>query len=257
MQDKRIIVTGGGSGIGRATVLKFAAAGAAVLAVDRDAEGLAGTAAGQSAVATLALDLTDADAPARIVETAREKLGGIDTLVNNAGIGGARPALETTDENWSAHITINLNSVFLISRAALPALLASGGSIVNTASIAGLIGLMDSAAYAAAKTGVVGLTRQMAADYGPRGVRINAVAPGLVESPMTQARITSDPRFEAINIDPIPMPRLGRPEDIANGIFFLASDEASYVNGHVLTIDGGWSVASYSRRGAAIPRATA
>lgn len=248
-----VIVTGAGGGIGQATTHRFVAAGARVLAVDLNGDGLEAThksASDPACVETMVADVADAAMSTAIIARAVSAFGGLDTLVNNAGIGGSRSALETTDENWAQQIAVNLSSVFFMSRAGLPELERRGGSIVNTASIAGVTALVNSAGYGAAKTGVVGLTKQMAGDYGPRGIRVNAVAPGLIETVMSRKRFEADPRFAATNTDRIPLPRVGKPEDIANAIFFLASDQATYINGQVLAVDGGWTATSYSRRGA-------
>jgi len=255
MEKRSAIVTGAGSGIGRATALRFARAGIAVLGVDLSQPGLDETRARVSDGAlmdTLVADVTAADAAARAVDRAVQAFGGVDYLVNNAGIGRAKAAHDTSDEEWDRYVSINLTSLFRFSREALRALQPGRGAIVNIASVFGLFGHPNTAPYAATKAAVVGLTHQMAADYGPRGIRVNAVAPGLIETALTKERIASDPRFQALNIDPIPYPRLGSPEDIANAVYFLCSDEAAYISGHVLVVDGGWSVTNYSRRGAAL-----
>jgi NAD(P)-dependent dehydrogenase (short-subunit alcohol dehydrogenase family) len=255
MEKRAAIVTGAGSGIGRATTLRFARSGIAVLGVDLVQAGLEETramAGGGKLVDTLVADVTAVDAPARAIDQAVEAFGGLDYLVNNAGIGRAKAAHDTSDEEWERYVGINLTSLFRFSREALRVLQPGRGAIVNIASVFGLFGHPNTAPYAATKAGVVGLTHQMAADYGPRGIRVNAVAPGVIETALTKERIESDPRFQALNIDPIPFPRLGRPEDVANAVHFLCSDEAAYVSGHVLVVDGGWSVTNYSRRGAAL-----
>jgi NAD(P)-dependent dehydrogenase (short-subunit alcohol dehydrogenase family) len=251
MADKVAIVTGAGSGIGRATALRFLGEGVAVVATDRNGDGLAETArlAGNRTdlLATLAQDVTEKAAPAEAVALAGKAFGRLDVLVNNAGIGAAKSAHLTDDEEWQRYVDINLTALFRFSRAALAAFPAGSGAIVNIASVYGLFGPVNSAPYAATKAGVVGLTRQMAADYGPKGVRVNAVAPGVIVTPLTEGRLASDRRFSGTTIDLTPFPRMGRPEDIADAVFFLASERASFVNGHVLTVDGGWSVTNYSR----------
>ena len=255
MSERVAIVTGAGSGIGRATTLRLVRAGVCVLGVDLSRGGLDETrslAADRALVDTLVADVTAEDAPARSVDRAGKAFGGLDYLVNNAGIGRAKAAHDTTDEEWDRYVSINLTSLFRFSREALRVLQPGRGAIVNIASVFGLFGHPDTAPYAATKAAVVGLTHQMAADYGPRGIRINAVAPGVIETALTKERIASDPRFQALNIDPIPFPRLGSPEDVANAVHFLCSEEAAYVSGHVLVVDGGWSVTNYSRRGAAL-----
>lgn len=254
-EHRTALVTGAGSGLGRAITLRFAREGIAVLAVDLNPDGLAETVALAGDTARIAAHVADVrakEAPDRAVADAVARFGGLDFLVNNAGIGAAKSAAETTDEDWDRYSDINLRAVFRFSRAALLHLRPGIGAIVNMASVFGLFGHPGVAPYAATKAGVVGLTIQMAVDCGPKGVRVNAIAPGVIETPLTRARIDGDARFNALNIDPIPFPRLGRPEDVANAAFFLCSDQASYINGHVLAVDGGWSVSNYSRKGAAL-----
>jgi len=256
MTEHRIaLVTGAGSGIGRAITLRFAREGIAVLGVDQNQAGLDETVAlaGEGAkIGTFIADVRAKEAPDAAVAEAVRLFGGLDYLINNAGIGAAKSAAETSDEEWDRYSDINLRAVFRFSRAALPHLRPGIGAIVNMASVFGLFGHPNVAPYAATKAGVVGLTIQMAADCGPNGVRVNALAPGVIETPLTRARIDTDERFNQLNIDPIPFPRLGRPEDVANAAYFLCSDQSSYINGHTLAVDGGWSVTNYSRRGAAL-----
>ena len=249
------LVTGAGSGIGRATALRFLRAGAKVLAVDLNPEGLAETlrlAEAPGRIEGHVADVTAEVAPAESVVAVLRHFGRLDWLVNNAGIGAAKAVHLTSDAEWDRYVDVNLRSLFRFSREALPHLTPGRGAIVNIASVFGLFGHPGVAPYAATKAAVVGLTHQMAADYGPQGIRVNAVAPGVIETALTRTRIDSDPRFQALNIDPIPFPRLGKPEDVANAVHFLVSEEASYVSGHVLAVDGGWSVTNYSRRGAAL-----
>ena len=243
------IVTGAASGIGRATALLLAAQGARVLIVDRDEEGSAAVCreaidAGHDAE-TLSVDLTSSDAPMTVFDTATKALGAIPSiLVNNAGMGNARSALETDDNDWHHWLDVNLTTVFRMSREAI-ARFESGACIVNVSSVFGLSGFMGAAPYSAAKAGIVGLTRQMAADYGERGIRVNAVAPGLVATPATEERIASNALFRHGIIFGTPLNRLGTPSDIANAISFLSSSQAAFVTGQVLAVDGGWSSTHY------------
>lgn len=252
--SQTVIITGAGSGIGQACALRFAQAGWSVLSADLNPEGLARTAELAAdlpgAVATLCADVTQMDAADRIIGKALERFGGVTCLVNNAGIGKSSPAHETTDEDWDRFLSINQTAPFRLSREVIKHLPKGSGSIVNIASIAGITALVNSAPYSATKAALMGLTRQMATDYGHQGIRVNAVAPGLIESPLTRERIETDPRFYEFNIDPIPFSRLGKVEDIANAVFFLASDEAGFINGHTLVVDGGLTQSSFSRRGA-------
>ena len=247
-QDRIALVTGAGSGIGRATTQKLLANGARVLATDRDAAGLDGTVKLANAgdrLRTLVQDVTDESAPAQAVRTAVDGFGGLDWLVNNAGIGRSTNVAETEDADWDRFMQTNLRSVFRFSRQALGVMQPGRGAIVHLASVFGLIGYPGSAAYSTAKAAVVGLTHQMAADYGPKGIRVNAVAPGLIETAMTRERLHGDERYRKLMLDTTPFPRWGQPEDIAHAIAFLLSDEASFINGHVLAVDGGWSVTNY------------
>lgn len=247
------LVTGAASGIGRAIAIKFSREGWSVLGVDLNGEGLEQTRQLTSghlgAFEGMALDITDKTAPERAVAVATERFGRLDCLVNNAGIGHAKGAEDTSDEDWDRFIAVNQTSVFRMSREALKVLPDNTGSIVNIASIAGIIGLTASFPYVATKTAVIGMTRQLATDYGPRGIRVNAIAPGQIETPLTAERIAGNPRFVAFNVDPIPFNRLGHVDDVANAVYFLGSDQASYINGHILVVDGGWTATNFSRRG--------
>jgi NAD(P)-dependent dehydrogenase (short-subunit alcohol dehydrogenase family) len=248
MADAKVaLVTGAGSGIGRATAQLLATEGVSVLATDRNAEGLAQAAAScvhQDRLRTLVQDVAADDAPKQAVALALQAFGRLDWLVNNAGIGGARAVHETEDADLDRFLAINVRSVFRFAREAVR-VMQPGGSIVNLASVFGMIGCPGSSAYAAAKAAVIGLTHQMAADYGPRGIRVNAVAPGLIETAMTRERIAGSARYKVLMRDTTPFPRHGQPEDIANAIHFLCSERAGFINGHVLVVDGGWSVTNH------------
>ncbi|WP_263143650.1 SDR family oxidoreductase [Pseudomonas sp. RIT-PI-AD] len=242
------LITGAGQGLGRATALRLLEAGAHVVITDLDARLLEETrelSGAPERVAALVQDVTAQDAPAQAVAFALDRFGGLDWLINNAGIGKAKSVAQTSDEEWDRYADINLRSVFRFSREALPHLRPGRGCIVNLASIFGLLGHPGVAPYAATKAALVGLTRQMAVDYGPQGIRVNAVAPGIIETPLTAERIRTDARFKALMIDTTPFHRIGRPEDVANAIHFLCSDQASFISGHTLTVDGGWSVGNY------------
>lgn len=177
----------------------------------------------------------------------RQQLGPASILINNAGIGGAKPAHETEDDELDHFNDINFRSVFRLSRALVRELMAcsSGGCIVNLSSIFGLRGFPGSSIYSANKAALIGLTQNMAADYGPSNIRVNAIAPGLIETPLTVGRIAANPWFVDALKGSTPLGRLGQPEDIAAAIAFLCSDDASFITGQVLAVDGGWSTTKF------------
>jgi NAD(P)-dependent dehydrogenase (short-subunit alcohol dehydrogenase family) len=246
LAGKIALVTGAGSGIGRAVALRFAREGARVACADRVVEAARDTAraiaeAGGQSLA-LAVDVTDPAGCERAVRETLEAFGGLTTLVNAAGVRGEKRDATPPPEEWRRVVEVNLTGTYLASRAAVPALAASGhGAITNIASIYGLVGGSLSPAYAAAKGGVVNLTRQMALEWAPR-VRVNCVCPGVIETPMT-APLLSDPAFREAAIRRHPVGRLGRPEDVAAAILYLSSDEAAFVTGVALPVDGGYTAA--------------
>ncbi|MEO6043469.1 MAG: SDR family oxidoreductase [Tepidiformaceae bacterium] len=245
------IITGAGSGIGRAAALRMAECGSAIMCADIDG-GAAQDTAAQIAehggrASAVQLDVSVEEAVKAALRKTVEELGGLDVIVNNAGIGGALMG-------WERTISVNLTGVYhgLFHGAAMLAE-RGGGAIINTASVAGLVGLTGpttadldlpvpegAGAYVAAKHGVVGLTRQFAVTYGRRGVRVNAVAPGYIETPMT-AMVRSDEEYERYLASLHPMGRLGQPEEVAAAITFLASKEASFISGVILPVDGGYT----------------
>jgi 3-oxoacyl-[acyl-carrier protein] reductase len=235
------IVTGAAQGIGRAIAERFLKDGISLVAIDRNREGL-DSLRGANLV-TAVLDVTDNDAPARAMSLAKERFGRLDILVNNAGIGNSKPVHLTSDEDLDRFISVNFRSVFRFTREAL-GVMASGAAIVHVASTFGLMGNPNNSSYASTKAALVGLTRQMAADYGPKGIRVNAVAPGVIQTALVAERLTI-PAFRRLMVDTTPFPRLGKPEDVAGAVRFLCSEDAGFVNGHVLVIDGGWSAANY------------
>jgi 3-oxoacyl-[acyl-carrier protein] reductase len=244
------IITGAGSGIGRATALAFARDGACVLAVDRDGDGLEETARqanGPGALVSMTADVAADSAPDDMVERCREDFGVPTILVNNAGIGDSRPVHLSDDDNLDGFLNVNLRGLFRVSRAGVTAMRESGkgGAIVNIASIFGITGFRGSSAYSATKAAVIGLTRNMAADYGLDGIRVNAVAPGIIATPLTEKRLAESPWFTDALVGGTPLRRPGAPEEIAAAIAFLCSPEASYISGHTLVVDGGFSATHF------------
>ena len=250
LSNKCIVLTGAGSGIGRGMAEAFVAHGAKVLGVDLSADGLAETAAlvtGPGRFETLTADVTDPDLPDALVARCAALGWEWNALANNAGIGGGGMAEDCDDDTLRRYLEVNVTAVFRLSRAAVIAWKGKGGVILNTASIYSFIGATGSAAYSTTKAAVAGLTRQMATDYGPEGIRVVAVAPGLIETPLTAERIRTETWRRQIFIDQSPLRRVGTPADIAHGAVFLLSDEASFITGETLRIDGGWTLSRYPR----------
>ncbi len=243
-EGKNAIVSGAASGIGRATALRLAAEGARVLCVDIDESGATSTAneaANQyDANATAAaLNVADAAACKRTIDAAVEQFGTLDVLCNIAGIGVYGDSSQLAIEDWDRLIAVNLSGTFYMSQAAIPHLLASHGNIVNMASAAGLVGTAYAAGYAASKGGVVLLTRSLAVEFGRKGIRVNCVCPGGVDTPLSHSVTFPDDLDEKLLHRMQLVDRLARPEEIAAMIAYVASDEAKYVNGAALSIDGG------------------
>ena len=237
-------MTGAGSGIGRQTALRFAEEGAAVICADLNGETAAETAemigAGASSVEA---DVTNADQVAGMVVGAVSELGGLDTVINNAGVTIVGAAHDLAESDWDRELDVNLKSVYLVSKAAWPYLTeGGGGSIASTASIAGLRAIPNDAAYCASKAGVIMLTKCMALDGAEAGIRVNCVCPGFIQTPMIDGYFADQPdpdeaRAAAVGLHPLG--RLGDPLDIADGYVYLASDEARWVTGTELVVDGG------------------
>jgi 2-keto-3-deoxy-L-fuconate dehydrogenase len=243
LSGKHALITAAGAGIGRATALAFAHAGASVLANDIDAEALASLAAAHPSITTQVLDVTDPAAIASLVGAA----GPLDTLFNCAGYVHAGTILETDEASWKRSFSINVDSMFHLCKAVLPGMLErGGGSIVNMSSVASSIkGVPNRFAYSATKAAVIGLTRSIAADFVARGVRCNAICPGTVKTPSLEQRVRAlggdqEAAWRSFT-DRQPMGRLGRPEEIAALALYLASDEASFTTGTIHVVDGGWS----------------
>ncbi|MGU3497053.1 SDR family NAD(P)-dependent oxidoreductase [Xanthobacteraceae bacterium A53D] len=248
LTGKVAIVTGAASGIGRAQARLFAAAGAQVVAVDRDATGIEATmaeiaAAGHGGIGVVA-DLLRAEDIARIVDTATGQFGRIDILGNTAGLhDGYARSLDTSEEMWERVMAVNVTAVFRLTNAVLPGMLAQGGGvIVNIASVASTIAGGGGAAYTASKHAVLGYTRQLAYDYGRKGIRANAVCPGMIETGMTRD-VLADPDSKLVKaVKAVPAGRYGSPEDIAAAALFLASDASAFMHGAAMLVDGGLTV---------------
>jgi NAD(P)-dependent dehydrogenase (short-subunit alcohol dehydrogenase family) len=241
---KVAIVTGAARGIGEGIAARFAGDGARVLLVDVIPE-VEATAARLGQVA-LVKNVTDRDAGQAIVDAALQAFGRIDILVNNAGIGGSKRLIDSDDALIDRIIDTNLTSMLRITRAIVPHLPKPGGRIVNISSIFGLVGYPGTTAYAVAKAGVAQFTQQLAGDLAPEGILVNAVAPGVIETPMTAGH-RQNPLYVKLQVEATPVERLGQPADIAGPVTFLASDDAAFVTGVVLPVDGGFLAARHGR----------
>ncbi len=247
LDGKVALITGAASGIGAACATRFAREGAAIAGLDlqKPVDPAAWEAVCSAAPASLfrdGLDVRDEEAVAAAVRGAASRLGRIDVLVNAAGVMTAGPAHELDAGEWDRVVDINLKGSFLVAKHVLAVMLPQGsGSIVHLASVEGLEGMSASLAYNASKGGVVLMTRNMAIDYGPAGIRVNCLCPGLIDTPLVA--LLAQPALRGVR-DQMQswhaLGRLGRPEEVAAAALFLASDEASFVTGHALVVDGGW-----------------
>lgn len=249
LEDRTAIVTGGASGIGRGICLKLAEEGANITVADVQREpNMDGKPTdelveekGRESV-FIETDVSDEESVQEMIFKAAERFGEVDMLVNNAGIHGGGSVTDTGEDEWDRIQSVNLKGVFLCSKHVIHHMLEEDiqGDIVNIGSIAGLVGFSDNSPYSASKGGVVELTRSMAIDYGPEGINVNAVDPGVIKTSMTEEMLEDDEQrnfFESQTVTE----RLGRPEDIANAVAFLLSNESSFITGENLVVDGGWT----------------
>jgi meso-butanediol dehydrogenase / (S,S)-butanediol dehydrogenase / diacetyl reductase len=240
------IITGAGSGIGLGTAKLLYGMGMAVVGVGRDPAKLAtleSEIGDPERVATLSIDVTEKDAPQRIVALALERFGRIDFLINNAGAGSPKPLDETDDEMLDQFLDLMLKAPFRLCREAIPHM-GNGSGVVNVTSTFAMIGGKRGGAYSAAKGGLKSLTEHMACEYGPRGIRSNCVAPGVTMTDMVRHRF-EDETFKRVNVETTPYPRLGEVNDVASTIAFLCTPGAEFINGQSITVDGGWTKTKY------------
>ncbi|MBZ5593265.1 MAG: SDR family oxidoreductase [Acidobacteriia bacterium] len=243
LDGRKALVTGGASGIGAATCRALTSAGASVVIVDIDNAAALALARELSGSSVLSFDITDESS----VKQGLASLASLDILVNNAGIGLVGNIEQTGLADFQRVFRVNVEGLFLVTKYALPLLLASQGSIVNIASVAGLVGIKQRFAYCASKGAVVALTRQLSVDY-PTAIRVNCLCPGTVDTPFVEAYLERYHKHEKEKVRQElshrqPIGRLGQPEEIANFVLYLSSKEADFINGSVLTIDGGWTAA--------------
>ncbi|OSC42083.1 SDR family NAD(P)-dependent oxidoreductase [Mycobacterium decipiens] len=240
------IITGATGGIGFGCATKLAEMGLAVLATGRDEARLAELAEAindPDRVTTHAVDLTDDDAPKRIADAAVARWGRIDFLINSAGVGSPKPLHETDDAALDYFLGVMLRAPFRLAREVLPHMRA-GSAIINITSTFAIVGGLRGGAYSAAKGGLTALTTHIACQYGAQGIRCNAVAPGVIQTPMTERR-WQDRRFRRINAEMTPHQRLGTVDDVASTVAFLCTPGGAFINGQTIVVDGGWSSTKY------------
>ncbi|MFC4022303.1 3-oxoacyl-ACP reductase [Oceanobacillus longus] len=248
LDNKVAFITGAGSGMGKAQSVLFAKEGAKVIAADINFDGVQKVvdqikADGGEAVA-IEIDVSKKSSVATAVDKGLEEFGRIDILSNTAGIlDGYAPTLETSEELWDRIMNINLKGVYQVTNAVLPQMIERGdGIVINIASIAAFVAGGGGAAYTAAKHGIAGFTKQLSFDYGSKGIRANAIAPGAIETGMTKEIFAEGSAEVMESVNSVPAGRYGQPEEIANVALFLASDDSSFMHGAIVPVDGGWLV---------------
>jgi NAD(P)-dependent dehydrogenase (short-subunit alcohol dehydrogenase family) len=245
LANKIAIITGAGSGMGKAMAEVFVREGAKVLLADISGEQDAVAASLGGAAVAVHCDVADEEQVRAVISTAEERYGRVDILCNNAGFGGGMaPLAEQTSENWDKIHSVNIRGVFLCMKYGIEAMLrAGGGSIVNTGSASAVVGWKGHSVYGAAKAGVHQMTKAAALDYAKAGIRVNAIAPGTIWTGLVpQSKDIPEPPEDGFRLPGIPMDRWGKSLDIANAALFLASDEANYITGVVLPVDGGYAI---------------
>lgn len=242
LSGKVALVTGAASGIGRAIALAFVAEGAQLALVDRDEARLAETASllGGSSAVTFQADVSKASDVKNVLSQFDAAFDHVDVLVNCAGVGKLGTVVELSEEEWDTVMAINVKSIFLFSREAIPRMPDAGGQIINIASVSGLVASAGRAVYTASKGAVIMLTRAMALDHADAGIRVNAICPGVIETDMTSQSL-ADPAIRQEKLDKTPLRWLAQPEDVAPAAVYLASDDSRFVTGSTMVVDGGWT----------------
>jgi NAD(P)-dependent dehydrogenase (short-subunit alcohol dehydrogenase family) len=246
LSGRTALVTGASKGLGRAMAVGLARAGCALALCARDRGGLAATAEAARALGVRAeafpMDVLDRESIRRAVDAAVATFGGLDVLLNNAGVNVRKPVLELSEAEWDLVVDTNLKGYFLVAQAVAPHLIARGyGKVVNVSSIFGAVGMNNQLAYASSKGGVVQMTKVMAIEWAPHGVRVNAVAPTYFETPLVAALRNDPERFRFIN-ERTPMGRWGQPEELEGTVVWLASRASDFVTGQTVYVDGGWTI---------------
>ena len=241
LKNKNIIVTGASGGIGNSIIEKLSHAGANILASGTRIEKLDQLKGKYQNIKILKFDISQTNKIEEFVETSTKELGGLDCIVNNAGITQDNLAIRMSIEEWKKVIDINLTSTFLLSKFAIKKMLKNKkGKIINITSVVGHTGNLGQANYTASKAGIIAMSKSLAIEYAKKNINVNCVSPGFIKTAMTDK---IDEKFKEVIVSKIPSARLGEPEDIANAVFFLSSDQSSYINGETIHVNGGMYMA--------------